>query len=112
MRLLLDENVHLSLVSILTQEGHDVKHVINDFDPSALDFDILELATRDHRVLVTNDRDFGALVYGQGASHAGIIYLRLRRLPFEAQLAVIREALVFQESHPGRFTVVTTSGVR
>ena len=111
MRLLLDENVHLSLVSILKQEGHDVKHVVSDFDPSA-DFDILEFATRDHRVLVTNDRDFGALVYGQGARHAGIIYLRFRRLPFEAQLAVIREALVFQESHRGRFTVVTPNGVR
>lgn len=112
MRLLLDENVHLSLVSILADHGHDVKHVVVDFDTSTPDPDILEIARLDNRVLITNDRDFGGLVRHEDFAHSGIIYLRLHHLRLMAQLPFILDALEFQQANPGRFTVVTPSGLR
>jgi len=40
------------------------------------DDQVLERATEDKRVLITEDRDFGELVYARGRSSAGVILVR------------------------------------
>ena len=80
MKLLFDENMPFSFVEFLSGLGHDVKHVVTDYESSAADFDVLGVAIADGRVLVTNDRDFGGLVNVDDLRHSGIIYLRLHRL--------------------------------
>jgi predicted nuclease of predicted toxin-antitoxin system len=73
MRFLLDENTHGDLGALLLALGHDA----NEVRRTTSDRLILAQAVLEQRVLVTHDRDFGNLVFGQGHAHAGIIYLRL-----------------------------------
>ncbi len=41
------------------------------------DEDILELASKSKRILLTHDKDFGELVFDQKAEHYGVLLLRL-----------------------------------
>jgi predicted nuclease of predicted toxin-antitoxin system len=77
MRLLLDANVHRDLTRILQDLGHDVETIAATRFRSSPDPEILTIAFQANRVLVTNDRDFGELVFKHKRPHRGVIYLRL-----------------------------------
>jgi len=46
--------------------------------PQADDDEILELARAEQRILITNDKDFGELVFRGGLEHHGVLLLRLQ----------------------------------
>lgn len=75
MRLLADESCDFSVVHALRDEGHDVL-VVLELCPGAEDQYVTELATRDERVLLPEDKDFGRLVYARGSSSCGVLLLR------------------------------------
>ena len=57
-KLLADENVPLRAVEALRKKGVDVVSVIG-FSPGLSDKEVLDLASRESRVIVTFDKDFG-----------------------------------------------------
>jgi predicted nuclease of predicted toxin-antitoxin system len=79
MKFLLDENADHRLVSFLTSLHHDVKTIGYDYPSSLLDHEVLAIATKEKRILITNDRaDFGELIFRQRLPHCGIILFRLK----------------------------------
>ena len=59
MRFLIDENLSWRLTELLTKAGHDAIH-LRDLDATgAPDTDVVALATRDERIIVSADTDFG-----------------------------------------------------
>jgi predicted nuclease of predicted toxin-antitoxin system len=60
------------LVNFLREEGHDVAY-IQEFSPSITDKKVLEKAYLQQRFLVTEDKDFGELVFRLGLKARGII---------------------------------------
>ena len=56
----------------LTELGHDAIFAA-DIDPKASDETLLALSAEQGRILVTEDKDFGDLVFVFGLPHAGII---------------------------------------
>ena len=112
MRLIVDESSGTAVVVALRDKGHDVIAVA-DVLPRADDVRILEWASRERRVLITNDKDFGELALKRGHAHAGIVLLRLRdnRAQNRAQVA---QAVVerWADRLPGAVTVATERGVR
>lgn len=109
MKLLLDVCVSSrSLESFLVGEGHDALSVLA-IDPKASDEEVLEFAEKDDRVLVTEDKDFGELVFVRGLSHGPIV--RLVELTVEEQLTGMRE-LLHQHAQDlvGRVVVTVTRG--
>ena len=113
MRLLADENIPLAAVHALRAAGHDTAAIAED-SPGMSDGAVLERALTENRILLTFDRDFGALVYRSGATvPPGVILLRIPpRTPEEPAQMVVqlaeRAELVFE----GRFTVVDRERVR
>ena len=76
MKLLLDVNVGSTIVNALVRAGHDVVRSAT-IDPKAEDPDVLALAVRTERILVTYDRDFGELVFSRSKTlPPGVIYIR------------------------------------
>ena len=101
MRLLADECVPAPIVRQLRSDGLDVEYVAED-EPGVGDSDVLSRAGRDGRFLLTEDRDFGQLVYLQGVpASPGVIYLRLGAESLsesvQAVSAALRSDLVFAE---------------
>jgi predicted nuclease of predicted toxin-antitoxin system len=76
MRCLIDHNVGRGVAQALASDGHDAIFV-GDVDLHMIDTDILAWAVRDQRILITQDHDFGALVYRSGWSHRGVLLLRM-----------------------------------
>lgn len=74
MKLLLDSCVWAGARDQLTATGHDVVWV-GDWPEDPGDEEILELALREARILVTLDKDFGELAVVRGKRHSGILRL-------------------------------------
>lgn len=75
MRFLADESCDFAVVRALRNAGHDVK-AISEVSPQAEDATIIDLVVRDRRVLLTEDKDFGQLVYAHARASGGVIFIR------------------------------------
>ena len=72
MRFLADESCDFSVVRILRADGHDVV-AITEALPGSDDAMVVDLARREQRILITEDKDFCQLVYaGMHPSAGGI----------------------------------------
>ena len=75
MKLLADECCDLGLVEALRRDGHDVLFAVEEMQ-GAIDEVILARAFDEDRLLLTEDKDFGELVYRLSLSAQGIVLLR------------------------------------
>ncbi|MFZ1630875.1 MAG: DUF5615 family PIN-like protein [Anaerolineae bacterium] len=76
MRFLVDQDVYAATTRFLRNLGHDTITVSEIGLAQASDERLLQVAEELERILVTRDRDYGALVF-LGGKGAGVIYLRL-----------------------------------
>jgi predicted nuclease of predicted toxin-antitoxin system len=75
MRFLADESCDFCVVRALRQSGHDVDAVAETASQSP-DPDVLTWARVEGRILITEDKDFGHLVFATGQDAAGVILIR------------------------------------
>jgi predicted nuclease of predicted toxin-antitoxin system len=75
MRLVADESCDGAVVRALRAAGHDVL-AIAEVAPGADDSTVIDLAGRANSILLTEDKDFGQLVYASGRRTAGVLFLR------------------------------------
>lgn len=76
MRLLADENIPAPLVKTLRQQGIDLLYVA-ELHSGLSDADVLALPAKEGRPILTEDRDFGEMVFRQKKAVPGIVMLRL-----------------------------------
>ena len=74
-RFLADESCDFRIVRTLRSAGHDVV-AISETARGATDEVVIALAVEDNRILVTEDTDFGQLVYARGHQSSGVILIR------------------------------------
>jgi predicted nuclease of predicted toxin-antitoxin system len=112
VRFLADESCDFAIVRALRAAGHDVIAVA-EVALGAADNVVLELARNEQRLLLTEDKDFGQLVYADGKAAGGVIFIRY---PASARslLPQIVADLVSRESDrlSGAFVVVQPSRIR
>ena len=112
MRFLLDVcAASRSMHTLLTELGHDVLSAA-DRDTHSTDEALLALAYREGRVLITEDKDFGELVFVRRLEHPCII--RFVEMRVAEKVAAMRE-LIEQYSdamEAGALFVVTRKRVR
>ena len=112
MRFVADESCDFAVVRALQSVGHDVLAVA-DVSPRIGDDEVLKLARDDRRVLLTEDTDFGELVYAEGLRSSGVI---LFRFPATARRPMAAAALDtvnrLGDKLSSRFTVVQPGRVR
>lgn len=75
MRFLADECCATSVVDALRSDGHDVLYAMESMR-GAPDDEILTRAFAEDRILLTEDKDFGELVYRFHQPARGIVLLR------------------------------------
>ena len=112
MKFIVDESTGAAVAEYLRGLGHDVLAVA-EVMPQAEDADILAAAVNEGRIVVTNDKEFGELVYRSGQPHQGVLLLRLHDESPANRIRVVKRVL---EQHgerlPGSFTVATEGNVR
>ncbi len=76
MEFLADESCDFRVVDALRRAGHEVVAVVEAMR-GAPDADVIEAAVAGQRVLLTEDRDFGQLVFAAGVGvGCGVLYIR------------------------------------
>ncbi len=114
MKFLLDQSVERRLAPFLRNLGHDVKVVSIDYEAGILDQEVLLLANKESRILLTNDKgDFGELIFRYHHSHSGVILFR-RMISGDMLTKQERLSYVLQEyaNQLHHFIVVSPKSVR
>jgi predicted nuclease of predicted toxin-antitoxin system len=81
VKLKLDENVDVRVVTQLRLAGHDVATVSGQGLNSAPDIEVIDVCRQEQRGLVTADRGFGNRLRYNPAEYSGIIVIRLPSRP-------------------------------
>jgi len=112
VRFVADESCDFAVVRILRSAGHDVVAVA-EVSPRTGDDEVLKLARDDRRVLLTEDTDFGELVYAEGQRSCGVV---LFPFPANARGSMAAAALdavnQLGDKLTSRFTVIQPGRVR
>jgi predicted nuclease of predicted toxin-antitoxin system len=113
MNFLADESCAGPVTRALREAGHDVV-AISEVAAGTADDEVLERALNEKRVLITEDRDFGELVYARGRSSTGVILVRFPSSARRAKPPTVVEAVAklgarlydsFTVIEPGRVRV-------
>ena len=111
-RLLANENVPGPLVDALKAAGCDVKWMRTN-SPGTSDREVLALAAREARILLTFDKDFGELARRTRLPReCGVVLLRIPMPPFRDVGSRLAAVILSRDDWAGRFSVVEPGRVR
>jgi predicted nuclease of predicted toxin-antitoxin system len=112
VRFLADENFPRAAVAALQAAGHDVVWV-TIAAPGAEDTEVLARATREQRILLTFDKDFGELAGRSGPVRACGVVLVSTPAPRSAEAArLLAERIAARNDWAGHFSVIEPARVR
>jgi predicted nuclease of predicted toxin-antitoxin system len=112
MKFVADQCVAGPIIDRLRADGWDVL-AVRDTAPGILDPNVLDMAVRAGAVLLTEDKDFGALAYRNALPHTGIVLIRLDELRRDLRPEFVSTAVQRHQAEiPGAFAVISPSGVR
>lgn len=77
MKWLIDENADFRIGKYLIQSGHNVTSIVNDYPRSITDQEVLAIAIKENRTIITEDRDFINLVSSKEMSFPGVVLFNL-----------------------------------
>jgi predicted nuclease of predicted toxin-antitoxin system len=106
MRWLVDECVAAALVHELRAAGHDASYMA-DGGPGTIDASVLQLAHEEGRLLLTEDKDFGDLVFRARMPVPGVVLMRLTPQQGSIRWPRLAAAIAqFGEGLFGRYVVI------
>lgn len=112
MRFLADECCDTGMVDALRADGHDVLYAVESLC-GATDDEILTRAFSEGRILLTEDKDFGELVYRLRRPAQGIVLLRFDVVDRAFKVPRLRYLLEREARRlPGAFVVLGVDKIR
>jgi predicted nuclease of predicted toxin-antitoxin system len=112
MRFLADESCDFAVVRALRAAGHDVIAVA-EVALGTADEAVIDLALREQRLLLTEDKDFGRIVFASAKPNPGVIFIRF---PASARGSLPQAVLEVVSNYSDRlvnsFVVLQPSRVR
>ena len=112
MKFLADESCTRPVILALRNAGHDVT-AISEVAGGATDDQVLERASSEARILITEDRDFGNLVFGQQRPSPGVMLVKFQGRVRSAKAASVVQAVTLLGSKlQNAFVVVQPGRVR
>lgn len=106
MKFLADECCDCGIVVGLRSDGHDVAYVL-ERQAGVSDDEVLQSAFIEDRILLTEDKDFGELVYRLKKPARGIILIRIDVQERNAKWPRLKALVAKHENRlPGNFVVV------
>lgn len=112
LRFLADESCDFAVARALRAANFDVL-AVSEFMQRSVDRELIERAYAEQRILLTEDKDFGWLVFVTHANSAGVILIRYPSNARQALAqAVVKLARDQGERLQGAFVVVQPGQVR
>ena len=112
MRWLADECVAAPLVAFLRATGHDVLYIAETAGGSS-DADVIAFALNEKRLLLTEDKDFGELVFRRQHTVPGVVLMRIDLENLELKTRRLTAAIErYGEGLFGRYIVIEDGRLR
>ena len=112
MRFLIDECTGSKVAGWLHGQNHEVFSVFDE-SRGMTDDEILAKAFDENWILITNDKDFGEMIFRERRKHHGVVFMRLDDERAIVKIEVLRQLLKsYTEKLPEQFVVVTETKVR
>lgn len=112
MRFLVDECTGSKVAKWLREQNHEVFSVYDEARGIA-DDKVIEKAFSEDWILITNDKDFGEMIFRERRKHKGVIFLRLEDERAVNKIVVLQRLLEnFAEKLSEHFVVATETRVR
>ena len=112
LRFIIDVGVGRIVEEWLTKEDYDTIS-IRDINPRMPDDEILAIAVKEQRTVVTMDKDFGDLVFNSGLNHTGVLLLRLETASAQEKLEVVQQIIKKYAAYiPHKFCVFKDGKLR
>ncbi len=112
MRFLIDECTGSKVANWLRGKNDEVFSVFDEARGIS-DDEVLTKAANENWILITNDKDFGEMIFRERRTHHGIIFLRLDDEKATNKIQVLEKLLEnYAEKLPEQFVTVTETKVR
>jgi len=112
LKFLADESFGIKAFRYFLLKGLDITSV-SEISPGIPDTQVLKLASKERRILITLDKDFGNLVFKQKIYPVGVIFLRLLKESVENKIQAVEHLLFyFSEKILGNFVVYQEGKIR
>ena len=113
MKLLANENFPYKSIYYLKERGYDILSIGMD-NPDIMDSEIMAIAIREERTILTFDRDYGELIFRHNyRPEKGVIYLRIDEFEPEEPGLIIEEIITNPDIDlTCALTVVDKTGLR
>lgn len=112
LKFIADESLEYSIVLWLRELGYNVISIAENF-PSFADEKVLEKATQEDRIIITNDKDFGDLVFVNQLPHKGVVLLRFRTEEVKTKIKFLKSFLQnYSDKITNKFSVIDESKIR
>jgi predicted nuclease of predicted toxin-antitoxin system len=93
LKFLVDVGVGKKVEDFLYKNGYDILSV-RKLNPRMSDSEIINIAAKDNRIVITMDKDFGELIYNSGLIHKGILLLRTENCSGDKKAKILSEILI------------------
>jgi len=111
-KFLVDVGVGNIVEAWIESQGFDVLRV-RKINPKMSDTEILKIANKEKRIVITMDKDFGELVFASKKKHQGVLLLRLEDATSIEKLEVVKEIFSKHLSElAGHFSVFQNQTLR
>ena len=100
LKFLADVNIEKLIVDELKTLGYDTIWIADE-NPYLDDMNIFKIAQKENRILLTNDKDFGEIVFRQKLISSGIVLFRIKGQDTREKIKLLKKVLI---SHKDRIT--------
>ena len=112
MKFLADVNIEKPVVEELRRLGYDVTWIA-DINRYLDDMAVFRIAQREARILLTNDKDFGEIVFRQKLVPNGIVLLRIKGQDAREKVKLLKKLLsVHRDKITRHFVVLAKDKIR
>ena len=92
MKFIIDVDVGYKVEEYLSENNINIL-TIRSINPKMTDREILQLAVKENRIVITMAKDFGGLIFNSNFDHSGVLLLRLEDAASIEKIKIIDDIL-------------------
>lgn len=101
--------IHLELDDLSTFEYLKFNYFTKGID----DTEVLDYAFKNKLILITEDKDFGELVYRMKYPHCGIVLIRIKDIPRSDRISLAASTIFeYRNELKNNFSVIANDGIK
>ena len=103
--IIIDQNVDQFVINYLNRSGYDILSISKSY-PGITEREIIELAKTNKGFVITEDKDFGELIFAHQIKGCSVIFIRHTKSKYQAMLNQLDQILdkYLKSSGSGHFS--------